>query len=52
MISVLLIALLITMIVMAVREGRPFFGDWLKVIALVIAVVLALLTWLPLVHVG
>ncbi len=48
--TILLILLLIVMIFMAVRDGRPFFGDPLKVTAFIIALLLAVLTWLPLVR--
>lgn len=47
-ITFLLILLLIVIICMALRDGRPFFADFLKVTVLILTVLLALLTWLPL----
>lgn len=48
--TLLLVLLLIVTIVMAIRDGRPFFADYLKVTLLIIAVLLALFSWLPLVR--
>lgn len=45
--GVLLLVLLIVMIFMAIRDGRPFFGDALKVTALIIVLVAAIVTWWP-----
>jgi hypothetical protein len=44
--TLLLVLLLIVMVCMAVRDGRPFFGDPLKLAALIIAILAALSTWL------
>lgn len=49
-IVVLLVLLLIVMVFMAIRDGRPFFADALKVTALIIAIIVALLSWLPLIR--
>ena len=46
-----LVLLLIVMVFMAIRDGRPFFADVLKVTALVIAILVAVFKWLPLVRV-
>jgi len=50
MITILLVLLLIAVICMALRDGKAFFGDYLKVSVLVITVFLALVTWAPLVR--
>lgn len=50
-ITFLLVLLLLVMIVMAARDGaKPFFSDYLKASGFIIAVLLALFTWAPLVR--
>lgn len=49
-ITLLLVLLLIVMIIMAIRDGRPFFSDYLRVFAFIIAILLALFSWLPIVQ--
>jgi hypothetical protein len=50
LVTILLVLLLIVMIFMAIRDGRPFFADALKTTALIIALLLAIATWFPLLH--
>lgn len=50
MVTILLVLLLIVMLCMAIRDGKAFFADFLKVAALVFAILLAALTWLPFPH--
>jgi hypothetical protein len=45
--GVLLLILLIVLIFMAIRDGKPFFGDPLKAASLLIVLVVVLATWLP-----
>lgn len=45
--TVLLVLLLIIMVFMAYRDGRPFFADFLKVAAFILTILLAILTWWP-----
>lgn len=49
LLTILLVLLLIFMVCMAIRDGRPFFSDFLKVSALVISFLIAILTWFPLI---
>lgn len=48
--TILLVLLLIVMICMALRDGKSFFADFLKTSALILALLIAVLTWLPLVR--
>lgn len=48
MTGVLLIILLLLVIFLAYREGKPFFSDPLKVAILIAVLVLAILAWTPL----
>lgn len=45
--TVLLVLLLIVLVCMAIRDGRAFFADALKVIALIVVLVFAVVSWLP-----
>lgn len=45
--SVLIIVLLLLVVFLAYREGRPFFNDALKIFILVCVILLALLVFVP-----